>query len=141
MAAGAPLHERVLYSLPLNYLHGSYYPSHFRPTYLPIPLETAAPKQMLSISKPDSPKQEKQDNAATVSLQEIKLILGIPALPEGSSMSINVKIDSSPFGPVVSVSNPTTITSSPTPDDAIIVDVGVDGGNISLTNKQTAYLI
>merc|ERR1712071_159948 len=59
--------------------------------------------------------------------QEIKLMLGIPIIPDGTSVSITVKVESSPSGPIVSVGNPTPLApatpQTPKPDeDAVIVD-------------------
>merc|ERR1712071_499645 len=58
--------------------------------------------------------------------QEIKLMLGIPIIPDGTSVSITVKVESSPSGPIVSVGNPTPLAPTPqTPkpdEDAVIVD-------------------
>jgi len=132
MAVGAPLPGNVYYGLPSDHYFGSYFPAYFGSAFSPIKytLGAIAPKQTHLILKPDNSELEKQDDTTSAPVQEIKLIIGIPVIPEGSSVSINVKVDSLPSGPVVSVSNPTTITGSPaTPDDAIIVDVGVDGGS------------
>jgi len=137
MAVGAPLPGNVYYGLPSDHYFGSYFPAYFGSAFSPIKytLGAIAPKQTHLILKPDNSELEKQDDTTSAPVQEIKLIIGIPVIPEGSSVSINVKVDSLPSGPVVSVSNPTTITGSPaTPDDAIIVDVGVDGGSGNSNN-------
>jgi len=129
MAAGGALRPAVYYGLPSGYHFASPYPTYAGPSYslTKYAVGAVAPKQAPLILKPVGLKLERQD-AETTRPQEIKLLISIPVVPENSSVSINVKIDSLPSGPVVSVSNPTAVPGSPaTIDDTIIVDVGVDG--------------
>merc|ERR1712071_682752 len=80
----------------------------------------------MGLSEPVA-KLEKQPEPTSPISQEIKLMLGIPIIPDGTSVSITVKVESSPSGPIVSVGNPTPLApatpQTPKPDeDAVIVD-------------------
>ena len=114
--------QPIYYSIPLDYQMGYYSP----------PLEYragAGPSNnipLVPLSEPVA-KLEKQPEPTSPISQEIKLMLGIPIIPDGTSVSITVKVESSPSGPIVSVGNPTPLApatpQTPKPDeDAVIVD-------------------